>query len=73
MGMPVVTVASGGMPVIDVSATTKNGLPVSEAASGFGRAVTKVSTGGIPVVYVSPPLLRGGDETRRGRARKVSN
>jgi phosphoglycerate dehydrogenase-like enzyme len=57
MGMPVVTVASGGMPVIDVSATTKKGLPVSEAANGFGRAVTKVAIGGIPVVYVTAPLM----------------
>ena len=57
MGMPVVTVASGGMPVIDVSATIKTGLPVSEAANKFGRAVTKVTSGGIPVVYVSAPLV----------------
>lgn len=60
MGMPVVTVAnslmSGGMAVIDTTPTTKTGLPVSEAANGQGRPVTKVTTGGIPVVYVSPPL-----------------
>jgi phosphoglycerate dehydrogenase-like enzyme len=73
MGWPVVTVASGGMPVIDVSATTKNGMPVSEAANGFGRAVTKVTIGGIPVVYVSPPLLRADDgEVDRGRAGEVA-
>ncbi len=57
MGMPVVTVASGGMPVIDVSATTGKGVPVSEAVNGFGRAVTKVAAYGMPVVYVTTPLL----------------
>ncbi len=57
MGMPVVTVASGGKPVTDVTAVApKAGLPVSEAANGFGIAVTKVASGGMPVVYVSPPL-----------------
>jgi hypothetical protein len=56
MGMPVVTVAAGGMPVIDVTATSKTGTPVTEAANGRGLAVTKVTTGGIPVVYVVPPL-----------------
>jgi hypothetical protein len=53
MGMPVKTVAAGGIPVVDVSATVKVGLPVTEAASGV--AVTVVSGGGIPVVYVTPP------------------
>jgi hypothetical protein len=48
MGWPVVTVASGGMPVIDVTATKPLlGLPVTEAANKFGRAVTKVAVGGI--------------------------
>lgn len=56
MSMPVVTVAAGGIPVIDVSATTKVGLPVSEATNGKGTAVTKVTTGyGRPVVYNVPP------------------
>jgi hypothetical protein len=61
MGMPVVTVAnslmSGGMAVIDVTPTNpKLGMPVSEAANGMGRPVTKVTVGGIPVTYVAPPL-----------------
>ena len=57
MAMPVVTVASGGLPVVDVTATTpKMGLPVSEAANGRGTPVTKV-TGkpGLAVTYVVPP------------------
>jgi hypothetical protein len=58
MGWPVVTVPSGGLPVSDVSATTKIGLPVSEASNGYGLAVTKVTSGyGMPVVYVTAPLL----------------
>ena len=61
MGMPVNTVASGGIPVVDVSATVKVGMPVSEAPAGFGTAVTKVTVGGVPVVYVAPPLLLGRD------------
>jgi len=58
MGQPVVTVAAGGLPVVDVtSVAPKTGLPVTEAANGYGIAVTKV-TGkpGLPVVYVVPPL-----------------
>jgi hypothetical protein len=59
MGWPVVTVPSGGLPVVDVSAASKVGLPVSEAANGYGRAVTKVTSGyGMPVVYTVAPLLR---------------
>ncbi|HEX3412876.1 MAG TPA: hypothetical protein VHT00_14245 [Stellaceae bacterium] len=58
MGMSVVTVASGGLPVVDVAAdvgaTFKAGIPVSEAATGV--AVTKVASGGTPVLYVTPPL-----------------
>jgi len=59
MGLAVVTVAAGGLPVIDVTATTpKLGIPVSEAANGRGIAVTKVTLpkGGIPVTFVVPPL-----------------
>lgn len=59
MGWPVVTVASGGMSVVDVTATTGRGTPVSEAASLFGQAVTKVASGGMAVVYetigIAPP------------------
>ena len=40
MGMPVVTVASGGLPVVE--ATNGYGTPVTEAANGRGIAVTKV-------------------------------
>ena len=57
MGIAVITVAAGGLPVVDVSATTKVGLPVTEAANGRGVAVTKVvGKPGMPVVYVTPPL-----------------
>jgi hypothetical protein len=66
MGMSVVTVAAGGMPVVDVSATTKIGLPVSEAANKFGRAVTKVTAAGLPVVFVTPPLRRGTNDAASG-------
>jgi hypothetical protein len=58
MGMPVVTVAAGGLPVVDVTAIApRTGLPVTEAANGRGVPVTKV-TGkpGLPVVFVLPPL-----------------
>lgn len=61
MGLAVVTVAAGGLPVCDVTATTKAGMPVTEAANGYGVAVTKVAVtattlGARPVVYVVPPL-----------------
>jgi hypothetical protein len=59
MGLAVVTVASGGMPVVDVTAVApKTGTPVTEAANGRGIAVTKrtAAQGGVPVVYVVPPL-----------------
>lgn len=59
MGMPVVTVASGGMPAVDVTATKPNlGLPVTEAANGFGVAITLVTGGkpGMAVTFVVPPL-----------------
>lgn len=56
-GLPVITVASGGIPVVDVTATTpKFGMPVTEAPANRGIAVTKVTSGaktaGIPVTYV---------------------
>ena len=58
MGMPVVTVASSGVPVVDVTATTpKLGVPVTEATNGRGMAVTKVvGKPGLPVTFVVPPL-----------------
>lgn len=70
MGLAVVTVASGGLPVVDVTATTpKLGIPVSEAANGRGIAVTKrtLAQGGVPVTYVSAPLLRLTLEEGRAR------
>lgn len=56
MARAVVTVGSGGMPVVDVTATKPLlGLPVTEGgAGGYGRRVTKVTNGlGIPVTYVA--------------------
>jgi hypothetical protein len=52
MALPVVTVASGGLPVVDVTATTpKFATPITEAANGRGVAVTQVAARGMPVVY----------------------
>jgi len=48
MGWPVVTVASGGIPV--TTATNGYGTPITEAANGLGIAVTFVASGGLPVV-----------------------
>jgi hypothetical protein len=62
MATPVVTVASGGRPVVDVTATKPGlGMPVSEATNGFGRAVTKVTPAigglaGVAVTYVTPSV-----------------
>ena len=53
MATAVITVASGGLPVTDVTATKPAlGMPVTEAARGI--AVTKVSAavGGLPVTFV---------------------
>lgn len=60
MALPVNTIASGGLAVVDVSlipALTKFGLPVSEALPGKGTGITKVTTPspGLPVVFVVPP------------------
>lgn len=67
MGVAVVTVAAGGLPVIDVTATKPGlGLPVTEAANGLGIRVTKVSlaVGGVPVTYVATTLQREGESGR---------
>jgi hypothetical protein len=59
MGVVVVTVASGGRPVVDVTATTpKLGIPVTESTTTikYGAPVTKVTSGGVAVTYVVPPL-----------------
>jgi hypothetical protein len=55
MGLPVVTVAAGGLPVVDVTAIAPmRGLPVTEAANGRGISVTKVvGKPGLPVVYTT--------------------
>jgi hypothetical protein len=61
MATPVTTVASGGLPVIDVtSIAPRRGLPVSE---GVGIAVTKVAVNGLPVLFVptGPNLVTNGD------------
>jgi hypothetical protein len=51
MGMPVVTVAAGGLPIVE--STNGFGTPVTEAASGRGVAVTKVIAPkpGLPVIF----------------------
>ncbi len=48
MGIPVVVVPSGGIPVTEV--TSGFGTPVTVATNGFGMAVTIVTSGGLPVV-----------------------
>jgi hypothetical protein len=54
MAMPVVTVASGGMPVVDVTALNHAliGKAVTEATNGKGAAVTKVASRGMAVYYL---------------------
>jgi hypothetical protein len=47
MGLPIVVVASGGLPVTE--AANGIGLPVTPAASGFAVPVTLVANG-LPVV-----------------------
>jgi hypothetical protein len=60
MALPVVTVAAGGLAVVDVTATKPAlGAPVSEVAGGRGTPVTKV-TGkpGLAVTFVVPAVGR---------------
>ena len=77
MGMPVVTVAAGGMPVVDVTATKPGlGMPVTEAANKYGVAVTKVAVYGLPVTFVSPPLVSretNGSEADRTQRRRSNH
>ena len=48
MGMPVITIASGGLPVVEATA----GTPVTEVSNGRGVAVTKVvGKPGLPVRF----------------------
>jgi len=59
MALAVVTVASGGLPVVDVTSTTPTyGMAVSEASNGRGIAVTKQTggKGGLAVTYVVPAI-----------------
>ena len=61
MSLAVVTVASGGLPVVELAAG-KLGLPVTEATNGRGIAVTKVvGKPAMPVVFdtigVAPPMV----------------
>lgn len=74
MGWPVVTVTSGGLPVVDVTATKPLlGMPVTEAANKYGVAVTKVAAYGMPVTFVVAPLLREADgQADRDRAGQVA-
>ena len=60
MARAVITVASGGLPVVDVTATKPLlGTPVSEAVAAggvkYGVAVTKVTANGMAVTFVVPP------------------
>ena len=73
MGLAVITVAGGGMAVVE--STNGRGLPVTEAANGRGIKVTKQVGAlkyGVPVIFVTPPLLREGaarDNAKAGRGR----
>jgi hypothetical protein len=60
MALPVTTVATGGLPVVDVTATVPNlGAAVSEVAVGRGVVVTKVvGKPGLPVTFVVPTVAR---------------
>jgi hypothetical protein len=80
MATPVVTVAAGGLPVVDVTATfPKLGLPVTEALNGRGIAVTKVAANGLPVTFKAagndwpfppnpPPTSGGGSASAEATA-----
>lgn len=59
MAVAVISVASGGLPVIDVTATKPAlGMPVTEAANGRGIKVTKQTGGkpGVAVTFVVPTI-----------------
>jgi hypothetical protein len=62
MAMSVVTVASGGLPVVDVTALNhpRIGKAVTEALNGRGTAVTKVASGGLAVFYLVVKLDNSG-------------
>src|SRR5262245_45998737 len=58
MSIAVVTVASGGIPV--VVAANGIGTPVTEASNGRGLAVTQVVRGAMPVVYAATTVQTSG-------------
>jgi len=75
MSSPVVTVASGGIPVVDVTASKPLlGKAVTEAANGRGLAVTKVTAYGVPVTYVAQAVVEPhlNDQADRSRAGQVA-
>ena len=56
MALAVVTVAAGGLPVVDVTATTpKLGMPVTEATRGLAITVVAAGKPGIPITKVATP------------------
>lgn len=56
MAVAVVTVATGGLPVVDVTATTpKLGLPVTENPRGIPVTKVTLPQGGLPVTFVTGP------------------
>lgn len=52
MGVPVIFVGSGGLPVTE--STNNIGLPVTISENGFGYAVTLVAQGGVPIISSLP-------------------
>jgi hypothetical protein len=58
MPFPVVTTATGGLPVVEVAIAL--GFPVIEAANGRGLRVTKVVTFGLPVTFVGGTVIPSG-------------
>jgi hypothetical protein len=58
MGLPVVIVASGGLPVTQAA----NGLPVTVATNGYGIPVTLVTSGGMSVTATAGSALGGSDK-----------
>lgn len=53
MGIPVIFVDSGGLPVTE--STNGIGWPVSISTNGFGRAVTLVASGGLAIISSDLP------------------
>jgi hypothetical protein len=66
MSLAVVTVAAGGLPVVEAS----SGMPVTEATNKYGLAVTKVvGRPGLPVTFgadIAPPVSAFPDATNTG-------